>query len=245
MTNTTATSTTTTSTSARRAITIVAAGLSLLAFTGCSSLVEKATEKAVEEGVERAVEADTGEDVEIDFDADGNFSIETEDGSFSFEEDGSFELDTEDGTYTGQADDDGYVINDDDGVVVQADFDEDHGSFSLETEDGSITSGTDDEAWELWPTEIPRPDYLAEGTVAGSQFDDAGIWLTATGIADGEPADAIADYVAQLDGFDDAGVDAGENASVLSNGTYSMTVVADPAAGYAGDSILQVTVVTG
>ena len=243
MPNTTSTSTSTGG--ARRTITIVAAGLSLLAFTGCSSLVEKATEKVVEEGVERAVEADTGEDVEIDFDADGNFSIETEDGSFSFEEDGSFELDTDDGTFSGQADDDGYVINGDDGVVVDADFNEDDGSFTLETEDGSITSGTDDAAWDLWPTEISRPDYIAERSVAGSQFDDAGIWLTATGIADGEPEDVIADYVAQLDGFEAAEVDAGENASVLTNGTYSMTVVADAAAGYAGDSILQVTVVTG
>ena len=199
----------------------------------------------MEEGVERAVEADTGEDVEIDFDADGNFSIETEDGSFSFEEDGSFELDTEDGSFTGRTDDDGYVINGDDGVVVEADFDEDDGSFTLETEDGSITSGTDDEAWALWPSEITRPDYIAEGTVAGSQFDDAGIWLTATGIADGAPADAIADYVAQLDGFEATSIEAGENATVLTNGAYSMTVVADAAAGFAGDSILQVTVVTG
>ncbi len=248
MMNTTAASTRSTSTRStitRSTVTIVAAGLSLFAFTGCSSLVEKATEKAVEEGVERAVEADTGEDVEIDFDSDGNFSIETGDGSFSFDEDGSFELDTADGTYAGEADDNGYVINGDDGVVVEADFNEDDGSFTLETEDGSIISGSDAEAWELWPGEVSRPHYIAEGTVSGSQFDDAGVWLTATGIADGEPAAAIAEYVAQLGGFVEADIDAGENASVLTNGTYSITVVADAAAGYIGDSILQVTVVTG
>lgn len=229
----------------RRTLTIVAAGVSLLAFTGCSSIVERASEKIVEEGVERAVEADTGEDVDVDFDSDGSFSIETEDGSFSVDDRGSFELETEDGNYTGQADDDGYVVNGEDGVVVQADFGESDGSFSVETEDGSITSGTDDEAWALWPADIARPDYITDGTVAGSQFDDAGVWLTATGIADGAPADAIADYVGQLDGFDEAAVDAGENAVVLTNGSYSVTVVADASAADPGDSILQVTVVTG
>jgi hypothetical protein len=51
--------------------------------SSCSSLIERATEKAAEEGVERAIEADSGEDVELDFNADeGSFSIETEDGSF-------------------------------------------------------------------------------------------------------------------------------------------------------------------
>ena len=177
MTNTTATSTSTAaSTTAtfagrrtHRTLTIVVAGASLLAVTGCSGLVERATEQIVEEGVERAVEADTGDDVDVDFDSDG--------------------------------------------------------SFSIETEGGSISSGSDEESWALWPAEIDRPDYVAEGTVAGSQFDDGGVWLTATGIADGEPTDAISDYVAELDGFEE--------------------VAADPAAGHAGDSIFQVTVVTG
>ncbi len=165
-----------------------------------------ATEQIVEEGVERAVEADTGENVEVDFDSDGTFSIETDDGGLSVDENGSFEL---------------------------------------ETENGSITAGSDEEAWALWPTDVDRPVYIAEGTVAGSQFDDAGVWLTATGIADGEPDDAIADYLAELDGFEEVTVDAGEHAVVLTDGTYSLTVVADPAAGYPGDSIFQVTVVTG
>ena len=93
-------------------------------------------------------------------------------------------------------------------MVVEADFDEDDGSFTVETEDGSITAGSGEDAWELWPTEIGRPDYSAEGSVGGSQFDDGGVWLTASGIADGEPADAIADYLARLDGFEDVGIDA-------------------------------------
>lgn len=240
MMNTTATATTT----ARRTLTIVAAGLSLAAFTGCSAIAERATEKIVEEGVERAVEADTGEDVEVDFDSDGSFSIETEDGSFSVDGDGSFELETEDGTYTGEADDDSYVVNGDDGVVVEAQFDED-GSFTLESDDGAVVAGSDEDAWALWPAEISRPDYTAEESVVGTQLDEATVWLTATGIAEGDPGTAIDAYVAELDGFEEQTFDVGANATVLTDGNYSVSVTADEAAGYLGDSILQVTVTTG
>jgi len=238
-------STACTASSARRTLTIVAAGLSLAAFTGCSAIAERATEKIVEEGVERAVEADTGEDVEIDFDSDGNFSIETDDGSFSVDEEGSFELETQDGTYTGEADENSYVINDDDGVVVEAQFDEDDGSFTLESDDGTITSGSDEGSWALWPADVSRPDFIAEGSVFGTQLDEETVWLTATGIAAGDPAAALDDYVATLEGFEDTGIEDGENIVYLSNGAYSVSVVTDPAAGYPGDSILQVSVATG
>ena len=211
-----------------RNATIAAVVAVAVGFSGCSAIVEKATERVVEEGVERAVEADTGEDVDIDFDADGSFSIETDDGSFSFDEEGSCALETDDGDFAGRADGDGYVIEGEDGIVVDAGFDDD-GSFTLDTDDGSLVSGTGDDAWELWPSDIDRPAYADDAVVTGTRTDDE-LWVLASGSVDeGDAVRAIDDFVDGLDGFtaaDHADV-LGELATVVENGTYSVSVFAE------------------
>lgn len=68
--------------------------------------------------IERAIENETGEDVNFDFDSSGDFSFETDEGSFSFDAtgDGSgvVTFDTEDGS--GQA-----TVNEDGSTIVETD----------------------------------------------------------------------------------------------------------------------------
>ena len=216
----------------RRHLTIAAAAIAALSLSSCSSLIERATEKAVEEGVERAIEADTGEEVELDFDADsGSISIETEDGSFSVDgEDGSFVLETEDGTFEGSADEDGYEVTNEDGTtVIDADFDDETGQIEIVTDDGSFVAGNGAQAWDLWPSEIARPDLGGDVTVTGQTFSDGGVWLLAAGDVGGSADQALTDFTDRLDGFTstEEGTSADTHWINMTNGNYDLSIVAD------------------
>ncbi|MEO6987775.1 MAG: hypothetical protein ABI239_03920 [Aquihabitans sp.] len=58
---------------------VVALASLLLVATGCGKAADKLSEKATE----KAIESAAGEGVDVDLDGDGNFAIETEDGSYS------------------------------------------------------------------------------------------------------------------------------------------------------------------
>ena len=194
---------TTTRNHTRRSLTIAAAAIAALSFSSCSSIIERATEKAVEEGVERAIEADSGENVELDFDAeDGTLSIETEDGSFSVDgEDGTFVLETEDGTFEGSGDEDGFEVTNENGdTVLDADFDADgDGSIRIETDNGTLSAGEGD--WELWPTAVTRPEFSGDPVVGGVE-EDGLFWTFANGEVAADAQSAVDTYVATLVGFE-------------------------------------------
>lgn len=247
-------STTTGSNNSRRAsrthLTIAAAAIAALSFSSCSSLIERATEKAVEEGVERAIEADSGENVELDFDVDsGSISIETEDGSFSVDgEDGTFVLETEDGTFEGSGDENGFEVTNEDGeTVVNADFDPDGDSenaqIEITTDDGSFVAGNGAEAWELWPSEIARPDLGGDVTVTGQTFNDGGLWLLAAGDVDGTAEEALTEFTDRLGGFTatEQGTSADSVWVNMTNGNYDLSIVAD---GTSDSTVLSMTVST-
>ncbi len=202
MKNLTATKTHQMSRLGRRNLTIAAAAIAALSFSSCSSLIEKATEKAVEEGIEQAIEADSGENVELDFNADdGTFSIETEDGSFSVDgEEGTFVLETEDGTFEGSGDETGFEVTDENGTtVIDADFDETgDGSIAIETDDGTFSAGEGD--WEQWPDVVTRPDF-ASPPIVSVLAQDGEVFAFATGEVTTDAQGAVDDYVATLDGF--------------------------------------------
>ncbi len=198
----------TTRTTGRRNLTIAAVTIAAIGFSSCSAIVDKAAEKAVEQGVERAVEADTGGDVDLDFDSgDGSFTIETEDGSFSVDgEDGTFVVETEDGTFEGSGDENGFEVTDDDGTtVVDADYEVDgtgeNGQIEVTTDDGSFTSASGEAAWDLWPSELARPDLAGDATVSGTTAADGGLFLVAGGEVDGSPTEAVEAFTDRLDGF--------------------------------------------
>ncbi|MEP1124563.1 MAG: hypothetical protein ABJH68_11810 [Ilumatobacter sp.] len=197
-----------TSVTVRRNLTIAAVAVAALGFSSCSAIVDKATEKAVEQGVERSVEADTGGDVDLDFDAgDGSFTIETEDGRLSVDgEDGTFVVETEEGTFEGSGDENGFEVTDENGAtVVDAGFDADgtgeNGQVEITTDDGSFTSATGDAAWDLWPSDLPRPDLVGDATVSGTSAADGGLFLIAAGEVDASPTDAVEAFTEGLDGF--------------------------------------------
>lgn len=209
----------------RRNLTIAATAIAALSFSSCSSLIERATEKAVEEGIEQAIEADTGEEIELDFDADnGTFSVETEDGSFSVDgEDGTFVIETEDGTIEGSGDENG---------------------FEVTSDDGSFSSSSGDAAWDLWPSDLPRPDLGGAVTVTGTAADDGSLWLLASGNVEGTPDEALAAFSDRLDGFTASAQGTnGESVWVnLTNDDYSLSVVVD---GAFDPTVMSVTLSTG
>lgn len=213
----------------RRRLAVAAVAVAVLGVSGCSSIVDRATDKAMEEGVERAVESDSGEDVELDFDSDdGTFSIETDEGSVSVDGDeGSFVVETEDGTFEGSGNEDGYVVEGDDGTVLDADFDEDDGSVRIETEDGTFAAGSGEGDWELWPSAVARPEFVDAATVAG-QEQDGSVWVVATGSIDTDVQTAADDYIATLDGFEVTGTYSADGHELieLSNGEYLVGVSA-------------------
>ncbi|MEL6894229.1 MAG: hypothetical protein AAFP84_21740 [Actinomycetota bacterium] len=151
---------------------------------------------AKENAIEELIERETGEEIDLDLDSDGGFSVETEDGSISFDvdEDGSFTIEGPEGeVITGDADGDGNIDIDtgDDNVTIDAD---DDGSFTIESEDGTIISGAGTELPDDWP--LPNPDGL---TISGSQrfAGDGELIVSVIGtVADG-PAWAEA-YAAQI-----------------------------------------------
>lgn len=204
----------------RRNLTITIAALAAFSMSSCSSLVERATEQVVEEGIERAIEADSGENVELDFNADdGTFRIETDEGSFSVDgEEGTFVLETEDGTFEGQGDENG---------------------FEVTNEDGTFTSSAGEGDWSLWPSVVVRPDFTGDPVVGGVESDGQ-LWTFAQGEVTADAQDAVDTYVATLDGFEvtDTSTADGYAATRLSNGEFRVEVSAT-------DNALNVSVSNG
>lgn len=212
----------------RRNLTITIAALAAFSMSSCSSLVERATERAVEEGIERAIEADSGENVELDFNADdGTFRIETDEGSFSVDgEEGTFVLETEEGTFEGQGDENGFEVTNEDGTtVLDINGDDESGSLTIETEDGTFTSSTGEGDWSLWPAEVARPNSIILPAVGGVEADGE-LWAYAVGEVEADPQRAVDEYVATLDGFEvvDSISDEGYALTHLTDGNYLVEV---------------------
>ncbi len=174
------------STPKRLGFAVAAAGLAV-ALTACGN--------ATETGIEKLIESQGGGDVDLDLDAEGGFSVETEEGGMSIDEDGNF------------------VITDADGSVVTGNADAETGEFVVESEDGSFSSGSTTELPEEWPTEIPEPDGLAisSATVIGSDTEQA---ITVTGSVDS--VDFVDAYGSTLES---AGLD--EESTFKSDGTVN------------------------
>ena len=156
-------------------------------FTACES--------AGEAGLEQLVESQGGGDVDLDLNADGGISMQTEDGGMSVDEDGNL------------------MITDVDGSVVTGNIDAETGEVAIESEDGSFSSGATTELPDEWPSEIPEPTGLAitTATVIGSDTEQA---LTVTGTVAGDVF---------VESFASALVDAGfnEDSTFTSDGTIN------------------------
>lgn len=162
----------------RGTIAVSALALATLALTaGCSQIAERATEEAVE----RAVESETGEDVDVDLDFnDDGFSIESDQGDITFSADG-----------------DGIEIDgtDDDGNDFSLDASED--GLQIDGADGDSVYNTGEGIPEEWPSDVPRPEGLADvfGTYVSEGTDEN---VLVSGKADGDASDVFADYVGRL-----------------------------------------------
>lgn len=166
------------------------AGVVLLGACGSSS----------EDSLEQIIENETGEDVEIDIDDDGGFSLESEDGSFSIDEEGNFTVVGEDGeVITGDVDASGdeIVVQSEDGdVVIQGDGES--GSIEISGEDGDVSFATSDEIPDEWPAEVPQPTGLT--VYAGSVFDDGtNSGVTVTGGTSVSPVEYVESYGPMLE----------------------------------------------
>lgn len=166
-------------------------GAVALITVGCGDLAEN----LVEEGVEQAIEADSGEDVELDFNGEDGFRIETEEGTMTVDEDGNFVIEGADGeVITGETSDDGVTVTDEDGSEVMT-IDEDSGQFTVDSEDGSFTAGPG--IPEAWPNNVPRPEDLDD--VNGSTITGEGeLLVSLAGTPSGDASDYFASYESAL-----------------------------------------------
>lgn len=148
---------------------LVTAGL-VIALTACGN--------ATESGVERLIESQGGDEVDVDLDGDGGFSVQTEDGGMSIDEDGNF------------------VITDADGSTVTGNADSESGDFTAESDDGSFRIDTSGEIPDEWPSDVPRPDGItgASSTITQTATE---LSITITGQADESFVD---DYGSALEG---------------------------------------------
>ena len=155
---------------------LVVAGALVLGACGGS---DEPSEAMIEELIENAARQE-GEDIDVnvDFDDDGNFSIQTEDGEFSIQTDADGNV-----TFEGESDDGEFSINSDDGVTV---IESDEGTATITQGGGAIPEG--------FPTDIPLPDGLE---IQMSQTSDMGAGQTGSFIIGTAPGDWEA-YLAQL-----------------------------------------------
>ncbi|MFN3258071.1 MAG: hypothetical protein ACE37B_20525 [Ilumatobacter sp.] len=188
-------------------------GLAVVALIGTACGGESTQEAALE----RLIESESGEDIDLDFDGDGGFSVQTEDGEFSMniDEDGNVQFQSDEGsgefssdgdgggelTFEGEdgsasvdVDEDGsFVVTDEDGNVISG-ASSDDGTFTVEGEDGSASFSSGAGIPEEWPTDVPRPDGLSD--ITNTYFNEAGaISVVVNGIAS---ADTFAAYAAAL-----------------------------------------------
>ena len=161
----------------RRVVRATALALGLVVVGACSG------EDLLENAIENRIEAESGEDVDIDFD-DGNFTIESEDGTveFSTDDDGNvtvdgvgeageeFSINSDDGTTTIESEDGTVEFStDDDGNVSVDGVGEEGEEFSINSDEGTTTFETDDgtavvtqggDIPDCLPPEIVLPDSL-------------------------------------------------------------------------------------
>ena len=179
-----------------------------------------------EAALERLIESESGEDIDLDFDGDGGFAVQTEDGEFSmnidadgnvqFESDegsGEFASDGEGGgelTFEGEdgsasvdvGEDGSFVVTDEDGNVISG-ASSDDGTFTVEGEDGSAQFSSGSGLPEQWPADVPQPEGLSD--ITNTYFDESGtITVVVSGIGG---ADSFAAYAAALEqaGFGEDG----------------------------------------
>ncbi len=152
-----------------RRVIVVAAGFAM-ALSACGN--------ATETGIEQLIESQGGGDVDLDLDGDGGFSVQTEEGGMSIDEDGNF------------------VITDADGSVVTGNADSESGEFNMESEDGSFRVDASGEIPEEWPSDVPRPEGVAEASATVTQSSEE-LAITVTGRADESFVD---DYGSTLEG---------------------------------------------
>jgi len=175
-----------------------------LTFTACDS--------AGEAGLEQLVESQGGGDVDLDLNADGGISMQSEDGGMSIDENGNL------------------VVTDADGSVVTGNIDAETGDVSIQSEDGSFSSGSTTELPDEWPSEVPEPNGLAITTasVIGSDTEQA---INVAGTVDGDGF--VESYASALEsaGFneDSTFTSGGTINNVYSNANWTVGVV------YAGD----------
>ena len=133
-------------------------------------------DKLTEFGIEQAIERQSGEDVDLDFSGDG-FSVSTDEGDFSidFDEDGNFSFDSEDGSATGNFDVDGGSItfDSDEGSGVIS-LDENGGvSFDGDQGSGAVNLG---EVPDTWPEVVGLPaTFIPDETVFSSYEWNTGV----------------------------------------------------------------------
>ena len=192
-----------------RAALVAACIVGSFAFSACGAIAQKVTE----EGAERIIESNTGEDVELDFDGDGSFSVQTEDGSFAVDENGDFVVtDGEGEVYTGSADEGGIVVNDGSGGQVLSIDADDNGEIRMQSEEGEAVYNIGAEIPEGWPAGVPQPrDLEIESSSMMGTADE--FMITLTGRPDGDAIAAADTYGAQLTaaGFTEAGAYSGES----------------------------------
>ncbi|MGI9644625.1 MAG: hypothetical protein ACR2O6_04865 [Ilumatobacteraceae bacterium] len=155
-----------------------------------------------EASLEELLEGQAGDDVELDLEGDGGFTIENEDGSITVDEEGNFILTDENGeVITGDVDpdDDSIVVQSEDGqVVIEGDGESGSIEITGEEGEGEVTFSGSDDIPDDWPTEVPVPTGL--DIIASSTFADAETtgW-TVIGMTETSPSDYLAAYGPMLE----------------------------------------------
>lgn len=192
-----------------------AAAVLTLTATACG-----ATESGQEAVLERLIENESGQDIDLDIDGDGGFSVQSEDGEFSIDIDGEGNVvfDSEDGSGTFDADGDtggtlefegedgsgsldidgdgGFTITDENGDTVVSEIDADDGSVVVQSDDGS-TFESGPSIPSQWPADIPQPEGLSD--VTGTFMGDATTMnIVTAGTPPGDPTAYLESYVASL-----------------------------------------------
>lgn len=134
----------------------LAATTAIIALTATACGDSSSSQEAA---LEQLIESESGQEIDLDLDGDGGFTLQTDEGGFSIEVDdegnvvfdsdegsgtfdvdgdtgGTFEFDGEDGSGSVQVDEDGsFVVTDESGEVVTGQSDGD-GGFTVTGEDG-------------------------------------------------------------------------------------------------------------
>ena len=210
-----------------------ALGLGLVALTACGGS-DDPSEEAIEQLIENAAQQE-GQDVDVEFDDEGNFSIQTEDGEFSIQTDGEGNINiqggSDDGEITIDSDDGLTVIESDDGTAV---IDSDDGETVIQTDDGTATFSQSADLPDDFPGGVPLPQGFTPQFTQSMSTPEGNSWVLGGAIA-GDAA-AVADaYLAQLAaaGFEQQVVTQAPGAVIFGfdNGEYAVNgaFATDPA----------------